>query len=232
LLPGLLFLIVAYFVMPAHMHSGSYVDSRLIMPILFLAIAAIQFDMRWDGVWRPRLTRALVAGIYAALIVKQVALFMLWHQGGQTLARIEEALSALPPGAVILQAECHPNATDIRGLYETYQPPLRHAAALAAWSISRFAAVSWTIKGQHPIATAPDYLPYKALQDSLGMEVCTPVQIQAAADAARRLRTERATVAGHPDPLFLLVLRPRAPKVLIDSADLLARTSEFELYKL
>ena len=125
LLPGLLFLIVAYFLMPAYMNSGSYVDSRLIMPILFLAVAAVQFDVRWDGVWRPRLIRALVAGICAALIVKQAALFVLWHQGGQTLARVGEALNALPSGAVILQAECQPDATDIRGVYEARQPPLQ-----------------------------------------------------------------------------------------------------------
>jgi hypothetical protein len=228
----LLFLIVVYFLMPAHMNSGSYVDSRLIMPILFLAVAAVQFDVRWDGVWRPRLIRALVAGICAALIVKQAALFVLWHQGGQTLARVGEALNALPSGAVILQAECQPDATDIRGVYEARQPPLSHAAALAAWSNSRFAAISWAIKGQHPIATAPDYLPYQRLQGDLGLEVCTPAQIRAAAEAARRLRAERATVADHTDPLFLLVLRPRTPEVLIDSADLLARTPEFELYKL
>ena len=232
LLPGLLFLIVVYFLMPAHMNSGSYVNSRLIMPILFLAVAAVQFDVRWDGVWRPRLIRALVAGICAALIVKQAALFVLWHQGGQTLARVGEALNALPSGAVILQAECQPDATDIRGVYEARQPPLSHAAALAAWSNSRFAAISWAIKGQHPIATAPDYLPYQRLQGDLGLEVCTPAQIRAAAEAARRLRAERATVADHTDPLFLLVLRPRTPEVLIDSADLLARTPEFELYKL
>src|ERR1044072_8079724 len=47
LLPGLLFLIVAYFLMPDYMNGGSYVASRLIMPILFLAVAAVQFDVRW-----------------------------------------------------------------------------------------------------------------------------------------------------------------------------------------
>ena len=215
LLPGLLFLIVAYFLMPDYMNGGWYVASRLIMPILFLAVAAVQFDVRWEGIWRPRLIRALVAGICVALIVKQAALVVLWHQGGQILARVEEILSALPPGAVILQTECDPGIADIRGVYEAYQPPLRHAAALATWSNSRFAAVSWAIKGQHPIATAPDYLPYQRLQGDLGLEVCTPAQIRAAAEAARRLRAERAIAADRTDPLFLLVLRPRTPDVVL-----------------
>lgn len=232
LLPGLMLLCAVYLLMPAHLSGGSYVDSRLPVVIALLAVAACRFDPHRSGLGRAWPGRILIAVVCAALVLKQGALTVLWYEEGKILTRVADTLNSLPPGAVILQVECQPEATDIRAVYQSRQPPLTHGAALGAANGTRFAAISWTIKGQQPIETVMAYQPYKLFQNGLSPETCSPAQVQAAADTALRVRNEKTMTSGVTDPLFLLLLRPRVSGMLAGSEALIAQTVEFELYHL
>ncbi len=224
--PGLLVLTALYFAVPAHLSGGSYVDSRIPVVAALLAAAALDVELR-----AGRATLALLCVVAGAYATKQVALAVLWHEESQVLSGIAALFDGLPPGAVIVQAECVPDAGDVRAVYASRQPPLTHVAAFAAFTGERFAAATWTLKGQQPVRTLPAYLPYKAVQDAVGPSVCDPAGYRALLNRLRAAAAGQA-VAGHAvPPLYVLLLRPPEAGTLGGAARLVAQTPELELYR-
>ena len=221
--PGLALLTGLYFAVPSHVSGGSYVDSRLPVVIVLLALSAVDFRIA-----AGRFAWALPLVVAGAFVAKQAALAWEWHQQGRELAQIADVLDGLPDGAVILQAECQPAASDVMGVYASRQPPLTHVAAMAGFKDSRYVASTWTIKGQQPVRTLPPYLPYKAVQDRIGPSVCGAGEYRAIWREAMEARARQGG-AGN-TPLYLLLLRPPEFGTLLGVAQRTARLPMLELY--
>lgn len=226
LVPGLVMLTILYFAIPAHVSGGSYVDSRIPVVVVLLTLAAIDFEVR------PRSRLALVLMLVAggAYVTKQGALAALWYDEGRRLSNLAAVFESLPDGAVILQAECSPDSNNIKAVYANRQPPLTHVAAMAALTGRRFAAVTWTLKGQQPVRTVPAYTPYKRFQEDFGFDICTAGQYASMLDKARALAAQQASSGGVVAPLYLMLLRPSVEGTLRPVAPLVAQTPEVELY--
>jgi hypothetical protein len=222
---GLALLALLYFVIPGHVSGGSYVDARLPVVIMLLGIASCRVEARWKaGAWA-------VAGVAAAaFVVKQAALTTLWSAEGVVLAEIAETFARLPRGAVIFQSECHADPGDLVAVYRSRQPPLPHVAAMAAFDGTRFAPVSWALKGQQPIRVTAAYRPFKDFQDGLSTHTCTQDEYRAVLAGARAVAAHQAASGGVVPPMYLLLLRPDAPALLTADAVLVGWTPEIELY--
>ncbi len=225
LAPGLVLLVLLYFAIPGHVSGGSYVDTRLPVVIVLLALASCRVEMRW-----ARAGAALLAVAGAAFVVKQVALTVLWSAEGRALSEIAAVFERLPRGAVVFQSECYPDPYDVPAVYVSRQPPVQHVAGMAAFGGDRFAAVSWTLKGQQPIQTAAAYRPFKDYQDGLSNKTCSQAEYRGVLEGARRVTAHQVATGGITPPLFLLLLRPHAPGLLAEDAELVGRTDHVELY--
>jgi hypothetical protein len=224
-IPGLVILGVLFFAVPPHVSGGSYVDSRIPVVIALLALASIDFR-----VVRPRLAVAMMIVAGGAYVAKQVSIAALWYNEDRSLSRLATDFSQLPEGAVLLQAECSPNSEDVASVYASRQPPLTHVAAMAAFTDKRFAAGTWTLKGQQSVYTRPAYLPWQLFQDHIGLEVCTPSQDQAVLDGARNVVVSERNAGRTVPPVYLLLLRPATAGALRAVAPLVAQRPEMEIY--
>jgi hypothetical protein len=225
LVPGLVALTLLYFVVPSHAGGGSYVDARIPVVVVLLALAALDVDVR-----RPRLALALAVIAGGAYITKQAALTVLWRSEDRVLSGIADVLGALPEGAVILQAECVPDADDILAVYRSRQPPLTHVAALASFADGRFAASTWAQPGQQPVRVQPAYRPYKEFQDRIAPSVCDAQDYGAILTQARAVAAEQTAAGVVVPPLYLLLLRPPTPDSLRPVTPLVATMADLELY--
>lgn len=219
---GLVTLLMLYLVLPFELGSAANVDKRMPIAVAFLAVGCTDVRVRVDG-W----TRWLTGAVAAAFIFKQLALALLWLNLDPAIDLAVAALRALPPGAVIMQAECHPLVQSIAGSFAKWQPPLSHTAALATLDDRRFAASSWAIPGQQPIAVQPPYLPYYELQGKFNGSLCAAANYR---DEVGRIRAVAAMGSGLPTPVYLLLIRPPEPGMLAQEAELVTRSPDFELY--
>ena len=226
LLPGIAVLAVLYFVVPQHISGGSYADSRIPVVAMMLCLAAVEVRPRHAALVASLCL--LVAGAFAA---KQAALTAEWSRGDRTLSQVAQALDTLPDGAVLVQATCDTDAADIRAVYESRQPPLRHVAAYAALEGKRFAAISWTIKGQQPIRTMPSYLPFKALVEDAELRVCSIDAYRAVLRRAQDALAAQSASGGVVPPLYLLLLRAPQTHMLEQQAQLVAEAKPVEVYR-
>lgn len=225
--PGLVGLLLLYVLLPAHLNGGSYVDLRLPVVILWLALAALRVHPRSP----PSRRMVVCIGLAVlALAVKQAALTAQWHRHGQALAQLAAAFERLPEGAVIFQSECHPDADDILAIYRSRQPPLPHVASLAAFGGTRLAAVGWTLPGQQPIRIAPTYAALKRYQDGLDNHTCTTAEYRAVLDGLRAVLATEVAAGRAVPPAYLLLLRPDRPGLLSGNAPLVLRMTDVELY--
>ena len=124
---------------------------------------------------------------------------MLWHSFDPVMDNAVATISSLPQGAVILQAECQPASSDVRGLYASRQPPLRHVASLAGLDRSLFIAQAFAIKGQQPIGVNAEYAAWYELSLSFAGSICNDREYDSmiagirAASASARPRCRRST---------------------------------------
>ena len=224
--PGLIALGILYFVLPAKMASGSYVDSRLPIAIALVALAGL------DAQFRPaKLTVVLLALFGAAFLVKQTAIAALWRSFSVPAETFVRALDALPAGAVILQSKCLPHSGDIMNVYRARQPAMLHLTSLSNFDNTRFVARLYAITGQQPIHVSRFYWPYYRLQDSFEA-TCDPSIYRS---WVRRIQilmwAEKA--AGHAvPPLFFVLIRPPADTSLQPAARLLSKGADYALFRI
>jgi hypothetical protein len=223
--PGLIALVILYFVLPAKMASGSYVDSRLPIAIALLALAGLDAQLR-----PAKMTVALLALFGAAFLVKQTAIAALWRSFSAPADQVVRALDAVPAGAVILQSECL-GSGGILDIYRARQPATQHLASLSNFEGTRFVAALYAIRGQQPIRFLPAYVPYFRLQD--GFEVsCEPDDYRVRVARIRaRMRAEMVDGKAVP-PVFFVLLRPPAGTWLQPEARLISKGPLHALYEI
>lgn len=225
-LAGILVLVLFYFVLPDKLASGSYVDKRMPIAVGLMLLAGL--DLR---VTRPRAALALASGVALALVVKQAAIAVLWRSFDPLLTKLENALDVLPAGSVLMQTECQPSEFDIKGIYRERQPSMTHLGAMAAFDDSRFVAETWAIPGQQTISVDPALLPFYNLQVWFGPKTCDTGDYRKNLHQIETLLWSlRADNTPEP-PVFLLLLRPPAQRLLADDARLVASDPTFEIYE-
>lgn len=222
--PGLIALVILYLVLPFELASGFYVDTRMPIAIALLLLAGLDVRIR-----SSRAASALVGLIVIALVVKQGALTASWRSFDPLIDRAAAALDALPAGSVILQAECQSDPADVLAVYRERQPSMTHVAAIATFDGTRFAASTWAIAGQQPVAVKPLYRPYYDLQVSFGASTCTDAGYRSELRRARDLAGS-PDASGNPPPLYFLLIRPPKGRTLADDARMIAKGRDFELY--
>ena len=224
-IPGLIVLSALYFILPAKLASGSYVDSRMPIAVLLLSLAGLDVHVRWTNA-----TRVLVAFFVCALTVKQAAVAFLWQSFDKPVDRMVRVFNALPSGAVILQAECEPDARNILGVYRERQPSMSRVSTLAAFEDTRFVAVNHATRGQQPIRVAPAYEPYFQLQGSFEERTCSPVEYRNQLAQIQTLVWNQMAAGHAVPPIFYFLIRPPVAASLATEAALIARDAEYELY--
>ncbi|MEO8300442.1 MAG: hypothetical protein ABI608_01540 [Rhizomicrobium sp.] len=224
--PGLIGLVILYFVLPAKMASGSYVDVRMPIAIALLALAGL------DVQFRPaKMTVALLALFGAAFLAKQTAIAALWRSFSAPANAVVRALDALPEGAIILQSECLPHSGDILNVYRARQPAMQHLSSLSNFDASRFVAELYAIAGQQPIRVSPFYLPYFRLQTTFAATCDASDYRSRVARIQGVMRAQAA--AGHAvPPLFLVLFRPPPATSLQPEARLLSKSPIYALYEI
>ena len=219
---GVIALLALYVALPFALGSASNVDKR--MPIAVAVVALCFLDVRLHpGVW----TRRLIGAAVAAFTIKQLAVTLLWINLDPAIESAVATLRALPPGAVIMQAECRPVVRSLGDIHSKWHPPLSHTAALAALDDKRFVASSWAIPGQQPIAVQPPYWPYYELQLAFNDSLCAASSYR---DELARIRALAAVSPVAPGLVYLLLIRPPEPGMLAAEAELVTRRPDFELY--
>ena len=129
MLPGLTGLAALYFALPSELVSGRYVDSRMPIAIAFLGLASL--DLR---LCRSTVASILVCLIAGTLVVKQVAIAVLWRSLDPMIDSFVAALARLPAGSIVMQVNCWPQARNhVLSNYRARQPPMLLLAGLASF---------------------------------------------------------------------------------------------------
>jgi hypothetical protein len=221
--PGLIGLLGLYFALPFELASGSYVDTRMPIPIALMGLAGLDIRMR-----RSTTSYVLVGLVGVSLLVKQGALADLWRSLDPLIDGMAASLDTLPVNSIVMQAECRPNSSEIMGAYRERQPAVTHLPALGSFNDTRFVSSTWAIAGQQPIQVKPAYRRYYDLYFSQPPSICTDSeyklllhQIEGLAKGEKR--------AEHL-PLYLILLRPPKPRMLSSDATLIGIGRDYELY--
>ena len=222
--PGLIVLCLLFFILPAKLASGSYVDVRLPVAILLLGMAGLDARIR-----RGTVSAILIALIAIAAMFKQGALAVQWRSFDPLINTIAATLDRLPTSSVIMEAECEPEFSDVLGVYRERQPSMTHLAAMASFDDTRFVASTWAIAGQQTIQVTHPYQPYYDLQNSFGVSCATSAYRAELASIEGLAKAQQSAKLPVP-PLYFMLIRPPTPETLSDSADLIAQDRRFELY--
>ena len=223
--PGLAALFALYLALPFELGSGANVDKRMPIVIALLALACLDVHIRRDA------ASFLLAGLFvAALLVKQGALAVLWRSFDPAIDAAVASIEALPAGSVVMQSECHPQASTILSVYRKWQPSMTHIAALASFDDTRFVASTWAIPGQQPITIKPPYRAYNRLQTAFKSSTCAADEYRAQLASIRTLAETEGAATTRAPPLYFFLIRPPAANMLVPDADLVAAGQDFELY--
>jgi|GEM_PF-6001041 len=224
--PGLIALAIVYFVLPAKMASGSYVDTRMPIAIALLALAGLNAQFR-----PAKMTVVLLAFFGAAFLAKQAAITALWRSFSVPADAIVRVLDALPAGAIILQSECQPDSGDILNIYRARQPATQHLSSLSNFDASHFVAALYAIRGQQPIHVSRPYQPYARLQDNFEATCDSSDYRSRVARIQALMQTEMAAGNAVP-PLFFVLFRPPAATSLQPEARLISKGPVHALYEI
>lgn len=224
--PGLIVLALLYFVLPAQMASGSYVDIRMPIAVLLMALAGL------DAPLRPaKMTALLLALLGAAFLAKQAAIATLWRSYTAPVDAITAVLEGLPAGAVVMQTECLPATGDVLSIYRARQPTMQHLASLANFDGSHFVTSFYAIAGQQPVRVSRPYLPYWREQDGFDAS-CEHSDYRSRAQRIQRLMQSERAAGNTVPPVFFIVLRPPAPADLQPEAKLFSKGPDYALYEI
>jgi hypothetical protein len=225
--PGLAALFALYLALPFELGSAANLDKRMPIAIALIALAGLDIHIR-----RGAAAFVLAGLIVAALMVKQGALAFLWRSFDPVIDAAVASIEALPAGSVVMQSECHPEASGILSTYRKWQPPMTHVAALASFDDTHFVASTWAIPGQQPITIKAPYRGYNRLQTAFKSSTCAADEYRAQLASIRTLAETEGAAATPAPPLYFFVIRPPAPKMLLPDAGLVAAGRDFELYAL
>jgi hypothetical protein len=193
-------LTVTFLIIPWRMFGAVFVDARLPVALLFVAIACL--DVRFRSVGAARLTVAVLAGL---LVVRSGVLAADWLAFDRVYDTVTAQLDQIPPGSVIVTATAAPEVPrSLPEWYARWRPPLTHAASLEVLDKPVFAANTWATPSQQPIAVRAPWLALYRLQEQ------TPVPAASGA-ALGRFADEVLALTRQADPgaaIYLLLLDP------------------------
>ncbi len=245
---GMIFAVAPDEVVPA-----AYIDSRIPLALLFLAIAALDVRPR-----RPAVAR-LVGVMLAALLVVRVGLITWQWAGFEGTVRAYETMIALvPDGATLITAREIGGADGSAGggtapgreaeslgaridsrlrsmlITNAYEPRLElpsHMATLAAVRRPIFVPQIFATPGIQLVGLRPAFAPIKAVQDN------NPIEVATAGELARAVAAIRAAVARTPAaaaPLYLIVQRRagRTPLPLPEGVSLVRQGTGLSLLRI
>lgn len=222
-LPGLIILSALYFILPNRMATGSYVDSRLPIAIVFLLIAALDLKFRES---RKKTANLLIGVLVLAFTVKQVAITVLWRSFTASIDQVIESFAKLPDKAIIFTSECKPGGDTVSGVYNSRQPAMEHLASAAAFSRPMYAVGTFAIRGQQPIRVVDRYGSYEHLQADFS-PTCELSQYVLRINKIQTL--QRSVAERH--PVFLFLIRPPEGVTVPAAARLEQKGANFSLYR-
>ena len=135
--------------------------------IAFMLVAGLDVRIRSSAA-----AAVLIGFISLTVVVKQVALTVLWRSFDPLIDKLAGSFQQIPVGGILMQAECQPEATQIAAVYSKRRPSMGHLAAMAAFNDQRFVATNFAIVGQQPVRINSAYEPYYDLQVSFGPSTC------------------------------------------------------------
>ncbi|MBV8652200.1 MAG: hypothetical protein JO255_12085, partial [Alphaproteobacteria bacterium] len=220
-------LAVTFLAAPTDLMGALWLDARLPIALVFMAIAGSEAQFR-----SVPLRRAVGLAMAGLLVFQATVMSASWI----TYERIEDefvsAFSDIPAGSTLVVGAGGEMPTllyrDEAGL-AGWRPPLKHVASLATVPKPIFVPSTWADPTQQPVAVTPRYAAMKALQGN------NPVPLSSLDDFARligRIRDAQSS-AGDGRPVYLLLLDP-APAHPERPPDLIpvAKGARFELFRI
>ena len=224
--PGLAALFVLYLALPYRLSSGHYVDKRMPIAIALMLVSGLDVRIR-----RSTASATLIGLIGLLLVIKQTALAVQWRSFDPLIDKLAVSLEQIPTGAIIMQAECEPESTQIAGVYRERQPSMTHLGAMAAFDDQRFVASSWATLGEQPVRVLPAFVPYYNLEISFGSSTCDAAGFGSELHAIANLARAQEAAGSPAVPIYFLLIRPPERGTLATDARLAASDAEFELYE-
>jgi hypothetical protein len=225
-IPGMISLAALYFVLPPNMASGSYVDVRMPIAVVLMLFAGLDVQL----IHRKR-TAILLVLVAIAFVSKQVAIAAQWRSQSIQSGQLIRELASLPAPAIIMQSECQSESDGIQSIYDRRSPSLQHIAAMSAFSDTRFVADLYAIHGQQPIAAAPSYMDYYALQHQFD-ETCDPSNLRRRVSRIEALMDSKLEAGHSVPPVFFLSIRPPSSVELPPRAKLISSGPKHALYEI
>jgi len=222
--PGLVGLAALFLILPQHFATGSYVDLRIPIAIIFMLLSGLDVQVS-----ERKEATVLTALIGAALAVKQIAIAVLWRSLSFGTEDFIREMSSLPEPAIILQSECQPQS-GLLSTYRQHQPSLQNISAMAAFGDSRFVAKVYAIRGQQPIRALAPYLDFYRLQ--LGFELtCGRNEYLEQFNQLNELVAYEISARHSIPPVYFLMIRPPSPDPLGQESALIRSGANYALYK-
>ncbi|MGE3933782.1 MAG: hypothetical protein AB7F67_11025 [Rhodospirillaceae bacterium] len=137
----------AFALAPKKVLTGAFLDDRLAMTAVFVAVAAID----WRGVGR-RWQYAAASVLAVVLVVRVVAVEATWRTWDRQFAAYVRAIDALPEGARLTAALGYCCDTWARR-----RPPLVHLPNYVITDRNGFFPLFFAIPGQQPVTVRPPY---------------------------------------------------------------------------
>jgi len=190
---------------PPRLFSAFFIDYRLLLPFVYVAIAAARLELP------PQRWRTL-AGIGVAIVVagRAAAFSAIWSTyegiGDQYMA----AFRALPRPATLYVAfgEKSPVLRKHLGLWsDRWNPPLKHVVSLASLAGDIYVPATWAHPSQQPIVVRERY------RASYQLQGANPIAISRADDLlllVKRIRIAHHAGAHPPGSVLILLLYPGA----------------------
>jgi hypothetical protein len=205
----LILLLITYLVMPETLLSGRYVDTRLPIAIIFVAIGCTQLKLR-NKVWY----RAVLSGLAVFLIFRSIVLSYNWYQYNQITQEFTTAFTRLPPNSTLFVASEGHYPDFYQGNRQLWQPPVWHLGSLATLQPSIIVPAIFAHPSQQPITVTERYAVLKAFQRDNPIKVQNSEELVTLIGRIQHLAADNDMQA---KPLFLLVLDPKYPELSLPS---------------
>lgn len=243
---ALIFLLLAFLFSPASIGRASFLDSRMPLATLLVAIAATD-----SKAYRTGTVRFVILLALALFVFRTASVGVEWHGFGQTVRSYEAVLDPLKPSGILMiareapagegqqeaLADLQPNRSDFavtpRAVENTLRRALiarmhhervvspRHLAIFAARDEEVFVPMMFADDGLQPIIVREPYRPFQKLQKNSPIRVRNTQEIL---DLARDIRQRIDGVSLGRSAYLLLLTSPRLnlampPGLLLKSQD-------------
>jgi hypothetical protein len=212
------FLLAAFFALPVAVNDLWYLDFRVPIVILFVALPAIEVTFR-----NTKVEKAVIVALALLLLVRAAVFAVDWKGYDKTLQEFTAAFEGLPRNAVLFVGNegSNPDPYDLD--LAVWHPPLVCVASLATLNRMVFVPETFAGPSEQPIIVTERYLPLYKFQRH------NPKMIRSFEEKKFLVKTIRRLAArtGLTETVFLLVLYPRLP--VPEGATLFRSGSCFEI---